>query len=221
MRIIALLLASSVATLSMPATAASFSPIGLFNTGVSVWGTPRPNYSDELHYTLISAPAGAPMPILRTARSINGYPFPAWTADNSFSSWIGPRNSGLYGASGSFVYRTTFSLAGLNPATASITGRWAADNAATNILLNGVGTGQTGGTFTGWGNFNLNSGFVAGLNTLDFAVTNGSGSTGLRVEMTGRAANAVPEPASWALMIAGFGLTGSAMRRRRFAVVAA
>lgn len=33
--------------------------------------------------------------------------------------------------------------------------------------------------------------------------------------------NAVPEPASWALMIAGFGLTGAAMRRRRNNVVAA
>jgi hypothetical protein len=26
---------------------------------------------------------------------------------------------------------------------------------------------------------------------------------------------AVPEPASWAMLIAGFGLTGAAMRRRR------
>lgn len=31
---------------------------------------------------------------------------------------------------------------------------------------------------------------------------------------------AVPEPASWAMMIAGFGLTGAAMRRRRVAVAA-
>lgn len=34
-------------------------------------------------------------------------------------------------------------------------------------------------------------------------------------------AGAVPEPASWALLIAGFGLTGAAMRRRRMPVVAA
>lgn len=32
---------------------------------------------------------------------------------------------------------------------------------------------------------------------------------------------AVPEPANWALLIAGFGLTGAAMRRKRTAVVAA
>ena len=33
-------------------------------------------------------------------------------------------------------------------------------------------------------------------------------------------ADAVPEPASWALMIAGFGLAGAAMRRRRVPVIA-
>ena len=31
---------------------------------------------------------------------------------------------------------------------------------------------------------------------------------------------AVPEPASWAMLIAGFGLTGAAMRRRRVAAAA-
>jgi PEP-CTERM motif len=34
-------------------------------------------------------------------------------------------------------------------------------------------------------------------------------------------AGTVPEPASWAMLIAGFGLTGAAMRRRRSAAVAA
>jgi PEP-CTERM motif len=33
--------------------------------------------------------------------------------------------------------------------------------------------------------------------------------------------NTVPEPASWAMLIAGFGLTGAAMRRRRSTAVAA
>jgi hypothetical protein len=35
------------------------------------------------------------------------------------------------------------------------------------------------------------------------------------------AVSGVPEPASWAMLIAGFGLTGAAMRRRRIAVVRA
>ncbi len=33
-----------------------------------------------------------------------------------------------------------------------------------------------------------------------------------------RVADGVPEPASWALMVGGFGLTGAAMRRRKIAV---
>ena len=35
------------------------------------------------------------------------------------------------------------------------------------------------------------------------------------VSFNGVPNNAVPEPASWAMLIAGFGLTGAAMRRRR------
>jgi hypothetical protein len=35
------------------------------------------------------------------------------------------------------------------------------------------------------------------------------------------ATTAVPEPASWAMLIIGFGLTGAAARRRRGAAVAA
>ncbi|MEY2883316.1 MAG: hypothetical protein RL490_1040 [Pseudomonadota bacterium] len=39
--------------------------------------------------------------------------------------------------------------------------------------------------------------------------------------ITDAAAGAVPEPASWAMLIAGFGLTGAAMRRRRTSALAA
>lgn len=40
-------------------------------------------------------------------------------------------------------------------------------------------------------------------------------------DITTIAGAAVPEPASWAMLIAGFGLTGAAMRRRRSVAVAA
>jgi hypothetical protein len=43
----------------------------------------------------------------------------------------------------------------------------------------------------------------------------------LSVSTTFDAAGAVPEPASWAMLIAGFGLTGAAARRRRAVAVAA
>ena len=47
-------------------------------------------------------------------------------------------------------------------------------------------------------------GFNGGIQNLSFTFDNGVGG--------------VPEPASWAMMIAGFGLTGAAMRRRRSAI---
>lgn len=46
-------------------------------------------------------------------------------------------------------------------------------------------------------------------------------STGDSFEFDNLATGAVPEPASWALMIAGFGLAGAAMRRRNRAMVLA
>jgi uncharacterized repeat protein (TIGR03803 family) len=53
------------------------------------------------------------------------------------------------------------------------------------------------------------SGGDAGAGTI-FSITGSGFDTG-----------AVPEPASWAMLIAGFGLTGAAMRRRRVTAVAA
>ena len=53
---------------------------------------------------------------------------------------------------------------------------------------------------------------------LDFVVNNGNGAPpeGTNYDSTGLSGtiSAVPEPASWALMIGGFGLVGFAMRRR-------
>ncbi|MEN9931742.1 MAG: hypothetical protein RIS17_315 [Pseudomonadota bacterium] len=57
-----------------------------------------------------------------------------------------------------------------------------------------------GGLNSGWGEF---SGYVPVYIHTDFI-----------------ASTAVPEPASWAMLIAGFGLTGAAMRRRRRVVAA-
>jgi PEP-CTERM motif len=47
-----------------------------------------------------------------------------------------------------------------------------------------------------------------------FAISGGAGQFGFD-DVTFNESGAVPEPASWALMIAGFGLVGSAMRRRK------
>jgi hypothetical protein len=57
---------------------------------------------------------------------------------------------------------------------------------------------------------------VAGLNTLDFSVVEGGAPTAHRVDdLVGTVNAAVPEPATWAMMLIGFGLVDSSIRRRR------
>ncbi|WP_374390169.1 PEPxxWA-CTERM sorting domain-containing protein [Sandaracinobacter sp.] len=58
----------------------------------------------------------------------------------------------------------------------------------------------------------------AGTTTIPFAT---KGSSGFVLYQTGDGGDVVPEPATWAMMIAGFGLVGSAMRRRRTVAVSA
>ena len=86
------------------------------------------------------------------------------------------------------------------------------------MKINGVSTGQQAGFATTWTAFAITSGFVAGTNTLDFIVQNSGGPTGVRVEMSGtadRLGGGVPEPASWAMMLVGFGGMGALLRSRR------
>jgi len=70
----------------------------------------------------------------------------------------------------------------------------------------------------GWQTYTADLALGAGTYTFRFAETDNQGffQAGLdNVSITG---GAVPEPASWALMLGGFGLVGGAMRRRRAAV---
>ena len=73
-----------------------------------------------------------------------------------------------------------------------------------------------------WGVFNYSFLANAASATIDFqqtAATSGSGDTGLD-KLSIFASGGVPEPASWALMLGGFGAMGAALRRRRAMVAA-
>lgn len=213
-----LLAAAAIVT---TATASQAVPIGsLFNTGVDSAGVVLANLAGESHYTLTSAPPGSPA-TLRVATQANGFPIPPWIGDNGVSAWVGPSGSiDLTGPIGLYTYRTTFDLTGLVASTASISGQWSVDNQGFDILLNGVSNGSTATGFQSFYAFSLLSGFVDGVNTLDFVVENQGGPTGLRVEATGSADRtpslavvAVPEPVSLAIL--GSGLLAVGMLRRK------
>jgi hypothetical protein len=192
--------------------------LGLFNTGTdaSNLALAGGNGVEDPHYTILSS----------TSPGFDGdqaqtYFNGAYAAEDGNSRWISLTGSGTP-VNNTTVYRLSFSLSGLDAGTAQITGRWGADNSGL-ILLNGTSTGITVPGFSSLTNFSINSGFVAGVNTLDFRVVDVGVVTALRVDdLAGTAAvlspqNPVPEPATWALLIAGFGGAGAMLRRRRTA----
>ncbi len=88
------------------------------------------------------------------------------------------------------------------------------DRDGIDVLINGVSifniTGNGGGN-TNWMPQSITFG-VNASSTLTFAAIGTSDSLGGYLDNI--ALDGVPEPAAWALMIAGFGLVGAASRRR-------
>ena len=150
----------------------------------------------------------------------NVWPIGPWIANTTTSKWITPLAN--QGASfdpvtkGTYTWSLSFNLAGFDASTASFSGKFAADNSAV-VLLNGHSIGSANG-FTSFSNFSAASGFNSGLNTLDFVVTNDGqrtgNPTGLRVEFTASNVTPVPEPETYAMLLAGLGLMGVISRRR-------
>ncbi len=182
-----------------------------YNTGVLNDRTVASGGSTDLHYT-----DTIPGNTVYVLNSPNGL----WLAPDAASKWVGPDTgdgSSYNGGSYNLDYQTTFNLTGYDPSSVALTGQWATDNYGTNILINGVPTGDTSSSYSSWSTFTISSGFVSGVNTLDFLWGNASGPGGVRIEFTSATGNpsvsGAPEPAS-VLLLAG-PLVGLAFLRFR------
>ncbi len=163
--------------------------ITLFNTGVDNSGALLPDDFVDPHYIITSGTD----PVWNGPEAYASSAVPtAWNLSGSDSRWITPRYPTPPVESGYYRYQTTFNLTGLDPSTASISGRFSADNYLEKILLNGVEVEHVTGTFNAWFDFTVPEGsaFVEGINTLVFMVMNtqddiGANHSGLRVELAG------------------------------------
>lgn len=216
-----LAIATFAAMAAAPVSAATITT--LFNTGTDASNTSVAGIgAADQHWALAGGTA--------YVSGQNGV-FPVatnWLAEDAVSRWITP--APLAGATldptvdGTYTYSLAFSLDGLSPKFASLSGRYGADNEVLGITLNGVALATNGGGgFTSWTAFDSTGAtFLAGLNTLTFTVSNfgqvSGNPSGLRVEVGGFAT--VPEPQTWAMLVLGFGLVGFAARRRTVVVAA-
>ena len=182
--------------------------ISLFNTGVNSSGVPLAGGSNDPHWTIISGPGiTSPAPAVVVS---NQSPFGLY-AQNSSSKWIWVNASGDASINSPYTIRETFNLTGENPNTAMISGSWGIDNTGM-ILLNGstpLGTGtmallnNTNNNFESFHSFTITGGFVAGVNTLDFVVTDAANPGALNVNsLVGTVS--VPEPSALTPMLVGW-----------------
>ncbi|MEN9467008.1 MAG: hypothetical protein RL081_1009 [Pseudomonadota bacterium] len=205
---------------ALAATTTSHAQVGLFSTGVDDSNTVLATGAVDIHYTLL---AGYPSSTVYAVNDAEGFPG-YWMAPSAASKWITPvisngTASGAFPSLSSFQYQTTFDLTGIDLLTASISGKATADNAVLGIKINGIDIGFSSSGYSTFSSFVISSGFQTGINTLIFTVENWSGPTGLRTELAGSferlPVSAVPEPETYAMMLAGLGLVGSIVRRRK------
>ncbi|RZT10542.1 PEP-CTERM protein-sorting domain-containing protein [Duganella sp. CF402] len=184
---------------------------GLYNTGLGQGAT-------DAHYNLSSAVSNTAYISTESAWPINDG---TWLHNSDVSKWITPladqATSLDPSVDGIYTYTLSFDLTGYNASTASFSGHFAADNSVV-IKLNGAEI-ASGTGFKSWLDFGASSGFASGVNTLEFVVTNdhlGSGNpTGLRVEFAASNVSAVPEPATYGMLLGGLALVGAVARRRK------
>lgn len=135
------------------------SSIGLYDTGVDDLGAPLAPGSIDSHY-LLSGP-------ISPAQAISKHP--AYVSPPVGSSWISPRAGNV--PVGDYSYALAFDLSGEEASRIVVRGSLAADNRVV-VYLNGLSSGVETSSYSSLTAFSIASGFIEGLNVLDFVVTN-------------------------------------------------
>lgn len=190
---------------------------GLYNTGVNSSGVVLPLQSLEQHYSVsgVANVAYVEPPVYEPNLGWAWLPAPAgsaWIGPNSTTNTASPDPEGVYN------FTLHFDLTGYNPADVRIAGSWMTDNTG-ELFLNGINTGFTtdAESYKHLTSFNLTSGFVAGLNTLEFRVLNefvGPNPSGLCV--ADLSATLVPEPAATSFLGLAFLMAIAARHRLQY-----
>jgi hypothetical protein len=214
---------SAVSSLPGLALAAS---IPVHNTGVNSSDVLVAPGAQASFWALSAKPATA-------VETIGSNPFRfncCYFADTATAAWVAPQAGGDAGPLGTYTYDLVIDLTGLDPATASIAGTFGTDNDGSISLNSDPPVVTTGiADFGAPTPFTINSGFVAGLNTIHVRVTNQGDPTAFFVSFTSATASAatpsaaqIPIPAvSWpslaalALLLAGLGSLWARKARSR------
>jgi len=150
--------------------------------------------------------------------------------------YIANNTTGTNGSIGDwtfFIFRQTFDLTGYDPASANLQFQWGADDSGQIFAARGSWIPRfslNGGEFISYpgsptstydyGNVvELTSGFISGLNTIDFYVEGNGVTDGLKLRSLSFTANdaspTVPEPTTMLLLITGIaGLAAIRLRRK-------
>jgi hypothetical protein len=189
---------------------------GLYNTGVDASNVALAGGDGvaDSHYIVTGSDIGATV-----GSAAVTYTHPSYIANDGDSRWVSNSINGNPG-NGFVTFALTFDLTGLAASTAIISGKWGVDNIG-EIFLNGVYTGNALGSPTDYDafqalhDFSISSGFLAGLNTLEFKITDAGPPLAFRVDGLQGFAAPVPEPSTWAMMILGFLGVGFVAYRRK------
>lgn len=190
--------------------------IPVFGTGLDNSGAVLPDGAIDSHYTLSLYP-GQVGSTPASVYVLGGITF-GYNLSGTASKWVSWSPTWINATpSGNWRYQTTFDLTGFLSNTAVLTGRILSDNDGA-IFLNGVPTGILNDDVANWTNFNITTGFVPGINTLEVHVLNDSfvsfNPSAMRMDLSG-VATAVPEPST--ILLASMAACGLLLKHRRVA----